>query len=338
MASGWKFEPEVCIRGSEKEVNLNMVNSISEKVNRIREIVFEPRLKQILMRKSSFWSQLGIAMYTIEDTELAIESSEKEIKIKNDHGVLYLRTYGLLQALFLQQDAVRHLSEATDIPFDLSDYPGLKDIRDLRNDSIGHPTKRGGSKPSYHGIIRQSMSPDSFHILSIFADGNTKRREINFSEVVRNQRELIGSALDAIIKALEQEVDKHKQKFQGKSLESIFTVQMGYYLETMREATRDIDSLPVGQAGFESVRNILNSFKSALKDRELDIDTYPGVYDVWEELQYPLSALGRYFNLETEKGFIPENQTANIFVWYVGQKMDDLREMAREIDIDYNKL
>ena len=314
-----------------------MSNPISEKVNLIRKTMFEPRLKQKVMMQGNLWSQLGIAMYTIEDTELAIESFEKEIEVQNDHGALYLRTYGLLQALFLQQDAVKHLSEATDIPFDLSGYSGLKDIRDLRNDIIGHPTKRGGSKPSYHGIIRLSMRTDSFQILSIDALGTTKRREINLSEVVRNQQDLIGGALDAIIKALEQDVNKHKQKFKGSSLEAIFTADMDYYLEKMREGTRDSTSLPVAQASFEAVHNMLNSFKVALQDRELDIDTYPGVYDVWEELQYPLGVLGRYFNLETEKGFIPENQTANIFVWYVGQKMDDLREMAREIDIDYNK-
>jgi len=314
-----------------------MTNPISEKINRIREIVFKPRLKQKIMTKSSLWSQLGIAMYTIEDAELAIESFVNRIEIQNNHGELYLRTYGILQALFLQQDAVKHLSEATEIPFELSVYSGLMDIRRLRNDIIGHPTKRGWPKPSYHGIIRQSMSPDSFQMLSIYADRNTKRGEINLLEVVRNQRELIGNALDAIIKALEQEVDKHKQKFKGRNLEAIFPAQMDYYLEKMREATRDSTSLPIGRASFEAVRNILNSFKAALQDRELGIDTYPGVYDVWEDLQYPLAALGRYFNLEAEKGFIPENQTANIFVWYVGLKMDELREMAREIDIDYNR-
>ena len=130
-------------------------------------------------------------------------------------------------------------------------------------------------------------------------------------------------------------MDKHKQKFTGNSLKTIFPTHIGYDLEKMREATRNSDSLPLGQAGFESVCNILNAFKVALQKRELDIDTYPGVSYVWQEIQYPLGALGRYFNLETRGGFIPENQTANIFIWYIGQKIDELKEMAEEIDVDW---
>jgi hypothetical protein len=50
----------------------------------------------------------------------------------------YLKLYELLQALFLQQDAVKHLCEALAVPNDPDQFPRLRPIREARNASIGH--------------------------------------------------------------------------------------------------------------------------------------------------------------------------------------------------------
>lgn len=313
-----------------------MTGLVAAKVDRIRELVFKPRKQHMLMAQPGLWVQLATAMYTVEDAELAIEAFENDTAI-HDKGSLYLRTYGLLQALFLQQDAVRHLAEAVDLPFDLQGYPGLMEIRDLRNDVVGHPTKRGGQLPSYHAIIRRSMTPDTLQILSTDSAGNTERRRVNLGEVTRSQRGLICNALDGIVETLEREMAEHKQKFRDTKLEAIFLDNWGYCLEKMREGTTHNDraSLVVAQAGCETMRCMLEAFREALRDRGMDVGTYPGVGDTWKELLYPLAALERYFGMESDDGFFPESQTANIFTWYVGKKMAELRAMAREIDLDY---
>ncbi|MEA2583880.1 MAG: hypothetical protein QOF33_1965, partial [Thermomicrobiales bacterium] len=114
---------------------------------KIRDHINGPRLNYILSRNSGKWNQLCSSLDIVEDTQLAIDAycaaDDSADGTNRNVGQQYLALYGLLQALFLQQDASAHLCEALDIPFDLKDFPRLDAIRDVRNASIGHPTKKG---------------------------------------------------------------------------------------------------------------------------------------------------------------------------------------------------
>jgi hypothetical protein len=103
-------------------------------------------------------------MDLIEDSQLAINAYPGA---KSDsEGALYLAVYGLLQALFLQQDAVAHLGSALGIS--ISEDPELKSVREARNDIAGHPTKRRGKKNTFttHTISRWSLSTDAIEVYS----------------------------------------------------------------------------------------------------------------------------------------------------------------------------
>ena len=63
------------------------------------------------------WHMLCSCMDTIEDTEEALESFLKLDIDSSDEGRNYLRIYGALQALFVQQDAVKNLHDALKIPY-----------------------------------------------------------------------------------------------------------------------------------------------------------------------------------------------------------------------------
>ena len=108
----------------------------------IRDIINEPRKQFHLIKNKKFWNQLCSSLDVIEDCDLAI-TAYIDGDFGTDHGEKYLKLYGILQALFLQQDAVANLCESLGLPNGLSSHPKLKDIRDIRNDSVGHPTKRG---------------------------------------------------------------------------------------------------------------------------------------------------------------------------------------------------
>jgi hypothetical protein len=76
-------------------------------------------------------------MDVVEDSELAIDAYSTG-NVREKDGERCLRLYGLLQALFLQQDAVINLCESLKIQKKIEDYPKLKEIREIRNDSAGH--------------------------------------------------------------------------------------------------------------------------------------------------------------------------------------------------------
>src|SRR5450432_2485215 len=82
----------------------------------IRDLVNEPRRRQSIMQGQALWSHVCVCMDVISDTEQAIRGYLAQTT--TDHDILYLTTYGVLQAFVVQQDAVAHLAAALGHPID----------------------------------------------------------------------------------------------------------------------------------------------------------------------------------------------------------------------------
>ena len=131
------------------------MKKISELESQIRDLINNPRKQYQLLQNSTSWNQLCSSLDVIGDTELAIDSYIDK-QYPNDDGSKYLLVYGILQCLFLQQYAVKHMAEALGIEY-VSDSL-LKYIKDIRNKSVGHPTnKRNGKDQTSHFISRISL-------------------------------------------------------------------------------------------------------------------------------------------------------------------------------------
>lgn len=105
-----------------------------------------------------------VALDTAEDTTLALSHYENE-GIGLDEGEKYLRLYGFLQAIFLQQDAIKKLHELFVGSFtEPADTSAWKQLRELRNLTVGHPTEKGqGNQPRRRAFItRISLETDGF--------------------------------------------------------------------------------------------------------------------------------------------------------------------------------
>jgi hypothetical protein len=120
------------------------MDNVQQKDTKIRDLVNHPWKLQSLLDNIAKWNKLCASMDVIGDTQIAINSYFSLPSFSAENGG-YLYLYGLLQAFFLQQDAINHLSEALfDRAIDWrTEYPDLYLVRELRNNSIGHPTKRG---------------------------------------------------------------------------------------------------------------------------------------------------------------------------------------------------
>lgn len=160
------------------------------------------------MENLAMWGQLASSLDTISDCEMAINAylagpTEEEQSPVEDLGVLYLKTYGVLQALFVQQDALFTLLESLDVSFDLDDYPAFREIRDIRNRSVGHPTKLERKKRvSHHGIVQISLKDESFQFYSDSEDGEWKLQSINVPALVSDQRACAAQILERAIARL----------------------------------------------------------------------------------------------------------------------------------------
>src|SRR5205809_356036 len=110
--------------------------------DRIRDIVNSARRRHALLQDRQRWLRLASAMDVIGDTQLAIRAYlDEPIKTIRSTGWSYLIVYGILQVLYVQQDAAKTLATCLNLPFELP--AEIVNTRDIRNDSIGHPTGRG---------------------------------------------------------------------------------------------------------------------------------------------------------------------------------------------------
>ena len=180
-----------------------------------------------LKKKNGDWNQFCAALDTIGDTCLAIQNFQQDpndLFIKNP----YLSTYGILQALFIQQDAVNYLKISlfgNDKKIDWSNakYAELSKIRQVRNETIGHPvkTEQKGRKSTYANdevtscmIDRSSLTKEGFRYM-LYMHSKTESKTIKFSEIIELQDKYLGAELEAVMKELQKEEKQHKMKFKG---------------------------------------------------------------------------------------------------------------------------
>jgi hypothetical protein len=301
----------------------------------IRGFINKSRKQFNLLKNRKFWNQLCSSLDVIEDSDLAIDAYINS-EFGKDDGEKYLRLYGILQALFLQQAAVTNLCESLGLPSNLIANPKLREIRDIRNDSIGHPTKRGNYK-SYHFISRVSITTSGFQLISYYENNQTTFRDILVIDLVKEQRKYLSKILKKVIKVLKVEEKTHKEKFKMDKLESVFPDTLSYYIEKILENIGKLDHAELGLVHVKLVKKVMDKLKETLQKRGIEIDTYNSIKFLYELLEYPIIELELYFNKLTAKEEPRTNdKTAHIFTYFIKEKLYELKEIAKEIDDEYS--
>lgn len=302
-------------------------------VQKIRNYINETRKQYNLLKNKEYWNQLCSSLDTIEDCELAV-TSYNDNKFSKEYGEKYLRLYGLFQALFVQQDAVKNLWESLQISekFELGEK--LKEIRKIRHESIGHPTKTFNS--SYHFISRTTMEKSGFQLVSCYKN-KTEFSDISVIDIINEQKKLLSEKLKTILQSLKDEEKAHKEKFKMKKLESAFPETFLYHIRAILESVLSADKRVLGKAHLEQIKTTLDNLKTMLKERGIKIDTYDSIKYLYELLEYPVKELEQYFNsLITKEKSTINHKTAYIFAYFIKEQLFELKEITKEIDDEYS--
>lgn len=205
---------------------------IEETAIKIRNFFNDSTIKKTLIflnKKDGDWNQFHAALDTIEDTCLAVESFLKypnDLFVKNS----YLSTYGLLQALFIQQDAVNYLKislfgNSKKIDWNNSKYAELAKIMQIRNETIAHPvkTQHKGRNSKYTDdkitsctIDRSSLTKDGFRYM-LWMHSKTETKIIKFSEIIELQDKYLSAELESVLNKMRKEEKQHKAKLKVRS-------------------------------------------------------------------------------------------------------------------------
>ena len=300
-----------------------LINDIRGKIER-----GEKRFR--LMDDKIAWNRFSASIYAIEDAQFAIDAYS-ELPFPDNTKGKYLYVYGLLQAIFLQQDAANGLFVALcNEKINLKDnYPFLHTIREIRNDTVGHPTERthGSKNPktvSYIQLSQISMRKDGFRYCLYHQENDFRfeDKQVDLSAVISNQRKGILEILSEVCKHLDKEYQEYLKKFEDNKMVEIFQ-NLDYAAE---KALHD-DCLAV--AGMSSARGMVNKCKDALVER----------YGAWEALdgfKYLICSVEELFDLLDTLDY--GNNYARISFYLTEllfEKLESLRKLCQEVDEEF---
>lgn len=286
-------------------------------------------------KESGNWSKLWIAFDNVEDTQQAINEFESK-------NLGRLAIYGVLQALVVQQDALGHLEEAIEIKrYSLNDYPELKNIRDIRNETIGHPTdtKKDRDRSSFENgtISYSSIIPgNNFGILeyAIWSKGGFDKKQVYIKNIIKIQENLLIKEIDRAISKVNADEIIHMKKFKDNSLVKKLS-QSSYFIQKLWPYEKErLHS----QICFNSLKDLYDVFKNEIKARynleninEFGVQI-PGIVVEIQKIDKLLPKLEKMILME--KGV--DQLDLEVYVESLANAFLGLERMAKEIDEQFN--
>jgi hypothetical protein len=167
-----------------------------ELMQRLRDAALEGKIYDTASTDEC--NTLNSSMDALEDTQAAIlafirSASKPEPNLQErELGERYLRTYGVMQAFVIQQDAAKNLHVS--LGMREPDLKPLQHIRDLRIAAAGHPTlqDRPKSLPRRAHFISQATLGDSgMEILTVDGSGLPVFRHIRIPSLAAEQEKYI---------------------------------------------------------------------------------------------------------------------------------------------------
>jgi hypothetical protein len=298
----------------------------------IRDYVRDPRNQKRLMADEFSWYQICVAMDIIDDVGSALDAYIDN-EFPADIGERYLRIYGAMQGLFLQQDALSDLVKTIHPTKKIQLNDVLKDIREARNASVGHPTqlKRHGSL-SVHGIVQNSMSKDGFNLLSYPSHDDNLFQYVPVLPLIEKQRVETERILTEVVTELREQEDRYRAQFRDTKLVATFHL-VGYAFEKIFEGIRRDSVANMRPWGVGHLQKVLDGFEGLLKQRGIHLDTYDTIEYLYEGISHPLAELTKFISEEPSE--VQSPKSAIVFADALQGYFDRLRGIANDIDEEY---
>lgn len=293
-----------------------------EAINRIRQHINREEKQKELLKKLQQWLKLTSALDVLEDSSWAVEYY-CDMEYPADMRGKYLYTYGLLQALFLQQDAINSISQAlfgNSINYK-ENYPKAYKVRELRNDVVGHPTNRGGNRFIYLAQIH--MEKESFfYIDEDSANESNNGVTVDVFAAISDSAKCINNILKDSLDALDSEFREYIDEHRGKKMKDIFD-NLGYAKEKVMLNTT------IKDWGY-------NATKDMVKKCEIELEQRYGSSDTLDSYKYLLGSIHTVFELiDIGLPRIPSDLYINIekcLLENLFAKLNELKSYCAETD------
>lgn len=322
----------------EKEQIKIKQNRIQDLIEKLRDQLHEPRKQYELLQDRNHWIQLWVCVDTIADINEMLNEYSKIKKFDSpNHGRIML--YGILQGMYIQQDALENLlwifykdnkksKKDRKIYWD-KDYQDVWKIREARDSFAGHPTDDG---KGYHLIQPNYIDVTGFSVWSEFKKGDFKQEYIPLKKLLRQQQIAICNILDNLIKEIEYSEMKHKKKFTNESLLTIIK-NVDYGLSKLNESifSDNYGISEFAKVTFETVKEMYQKFINGIINRYGSIEAIDHFEDLKRKIDYDIEKINSF--LDNNQMFM--NPEAEVFSDHLKMLFMKLSNLAKEIDEEF---
>ena len=306
------------------------LKQISLEEESVRKYINTTRYQTELLQDLDVWNKICSSLDTIGDTILSIDDYLSSEYPKST-GLKYIFTYGLLQSLFIQQDAVKQLAEAFEVNFSLNEK--LKNIRAIRNASVGHPTKNlVKGTVFYNYLSRITISKSGFTLMRSSEGHRHDFAEIDLYSIIWDQLNEIQKSYGLISAKLIEADKMHREKYRKVQIVDIFHSSMGYQFSKVAEGiSAPVHNRNFGLSMLSSIEETYLKFEKELKERN-ELNEYIK-FDL-EEYFYAIEKLKSFLSGKSDQ---MNESDARIYLFYIREEHPHFVKIAEEIDEEYNR-
>jgi len=300
----------------------------SELIKRIFWHINRTEKQMALLKNQEKWLRLTSALKVLEDTACAIEYY-RDTEYPDDLKGRYLFTYGLLQALFVQEDAICSIyvslfnhKEREFKSYYKGKYPEAYKVRVMRDDVVGHPTDRDEGLKSIH-LAQCSMQKESFYYIKWNGKlGTSESISVNVTAAIDEVAKSVNDILDSSVRELDYEFINYIDQYKDKKMKDFFN-QLGYAREKVLGDT--YSKVEMYQKTKEMVQQceteIILRFGS---NRAFDINLlFDSIYDIYAIIDEGLTRIPPDLSPKIEKCLYE-----NLF-----KKLEELEEFCERTDL-----
>lgn len=308
-------------------VNFDLINRIRKHINRTKK---QSEILPFRLR----WNKLTSALNVLEDTSWAVEYYLEADYPKDVKGK-YLFLYGLLQALYVQQDAVRSIYFGL---FDKELKKGISShiqkalkVRNLRNDTIGHPTDLGEStkkeldlKQVYSISIAQfSMTKESFYYCKYNAKdrSNDSIENVNVMQAIEDNAKCINDILQRVVNDLDKEFKEYIEKHRDRKMVDIFNNL--HYAEEKALLDEFMQSW-----GYNATKEMVTKCEEELKERYGSVEAVDSFKFLLDDIHALHVLIDDIYDICTER----QERVRYYLVELLFVKLHELEDCCRETD------
>lgn len=269
------------------------------------------------------WNKLTSALYTLEDSSSAIEYYIDSAYPSDVRGK-YLFTYGLFQAIMLQQDSINSINQALfnkGIDFK-KDYSDAYIVRELRNDTVGHPTSRNGDK-KFISLAQISLEKYSFYYCKDdYKDSKDDSIiDVNVEKAISDTAKCINDILKKAVEDLDKEFKEYIEKHKDRKMSVIFNTL--HYAEEKALLDDTMRSW-----GYNTTRDMVTKCEEELKQRYGSVDAVETYKCLLDEIHDLYSLIDSIYDICNES----QGKLWHYLVELLFVKLHELESYCQETD------